>query len=381
MGGAVRFEPFLGVHLVGANHRAYFVVEDLRRGAGEGGQPGLLGEDQVVAQRHTEPARTFGDLERGEAVHVDVGGDCLRGACDVEVVAAVEVGMDPALEADLGGAVLDGFDDASLQLVEPEQVGIAAEVQRERALRERTELALEGADVRVVDVAVAHEGDGVTDRLGAQAVGDVRDASEVGAPCAEQGDDLLDVDFFAGEHTVEHLADCGARTRGPSRGECRGHQLRRCHVAARAPVVVAREAFGVGCALHCELHVGMQPPGRIAHVLGIHGEARRQCLADGFGGVSQRIECGPRPLGVDVIRSDGRDPAPVVDPGTDERAEIGRQVGRCLQVDLRRQDHARHGDGPEEFVGVAGVAAPHRGARLGQEVLHDHFLHVPVPGV
>jgi len=49
------------------------------------------------------------------------GGDRLGGACDLEVVVAVEVGMDPALQAHLGGAVFDGLDHSALQLVEAEQ--------------------------------------------------------------------------------------------------------------------------------------------------------------------------------------------------------------------------------------------------------------------
>ena len=297
-------------------------------------------------------------------MHVDVGGDRLRGAGDLEVVAAVEVGMDPALEAHLGGAVLDRFDHSALQLVEAEQVGVAAQVERQRPLRERAELALERADVRVVDVAVAHERDGVADRFRAQAVGDVRDPGEVGAARAEQGDDLFDVDLLAGEHTVEHFADRGARACGPSGGERRGHQARRRDVAAGAPVVVAGETFGVGGALHREAHVGVQPPLGFAHVLGVDGEARRERLADGLGRVAERVERGPRALGVHVVGRDRRDAAPVVDAGADERAEVGREVGRRLQVDLRRQDHARGGDGPEELVGIARVVPPHRGARL-----------------
>jgi len=85
-----------------------------------------------------------------------------------------------------------------------------------------TELALERADVRVVDVAVTHEGDGVADGLRAEPVGHVRDPREVGAACAEQRDDLFDVDFLTGEHTVEHLTDRGTGARRPSAGSVAG---------------------------------------------------------------------------------------------------------------------------------------------------------------
>ena len=57
------------------------------------------------------------------------------------------------------------------------------------------------------------------------------------------------------------------------------------------------------------------------------------------------------------------------------------QVGGRLQVDRRVEHQPGGGDGPEELVRVAGRRAPHRGAGLGQEVLDDHLLHVPVAGV
>ena len=68
---AVRLQPLLGVHLVGADHRPHLVVEDLGRGARQRREPGLLGQREVLAERHPEPAGALGDLERGEAVHVD----------------------------------------------------------------------------------------------------------------------------------------------------------------------------------------------------------------------------------------------------------------------------------------------------------------------
>ncbi len=74
------FEPLLGVHLVGAQHRADFVVEDLGRGAGQGAQPGVHQPAQVVGERFAEALRAFGDLERGEAVDVDVGRRLFHGA-------------------------------------------------------------------------------------------------------------------------------------------------------------------------------------------------------------------------------------------------------------------------------------------------------------
>ena len=145
------------------------------------------------------------------------GRDRLHRARDVDVVVAVEVGMDPALEAHLGRAALDRLDDAPLHLLELEQVRLAAQVERERPLRERAEPALERADVRVVDVAVADERDLVADDLAAQLVGDRGDPRDLGTARREQRDDLVDADLFAGDDAVEHLADRAARARAARR--------------------------------------------------------------------------------------------------------------------------------------------------------------------
>ena len=51
-------------------------------------------------------------------MHVDVGGGLLHGPGDVDVVVAVEVGVDAALQADLGGAELGGLARALGDVVE-----------------------------------------------------------------------------------------------------------------------------------------------------------------------------------------------------------------------------------------------------------------------
>ena len=185
-------------------------------------EPGVLREHEVLAERHAEPAGAFGDLERGEPVHVDLRRDLLHRPRHVEVVLAVEVGVDAALETHLGGAALDRFDDPPLDLVAVEEIRVAAEVQRQRTLREGAELALERADVRVVDVAIAHERDRVAHGLAPQLIGDrARPRATSGPRALEQRDDLVDADFFAREHTVEHVADGRAGARRPPGGRQR----------------------------------------------------------------------------------------------------------------------------------------------------------------
>ena len=122
----------------------------------------------------------------------------------------------------------------------------------------------------------------------------------------------------------------------------------------------------------------MQPLVGAPHELRVHREARREHEARGLGRVAQAVERGPRPFGVHVVDRDRRDAAPVVDAGREQRREIVAQVRGRLEVHVGGQDQPGRRDRPEELVGGARLGAVHRGARLGQEVLHDHFLHVTV---
>ena len=91
-----------------------------------------------------------------------------HGRHDVDVVVAVEFGVDATLQADFRRPLRLGFSDALADLVQGQKIGIAPQVERKRTLREGTEPTLERADVRVVDVAVDDEGDVVADEVTAQ---------------------------------------------------------------------------------------------------------------------------------------------------------------------------------------------------------------------
>ena len=158
--GSVHLEPLRGRDLVRADDRADLVVEHLGGGARERGEPLVAEALEVVAQRDAERRGALPDLERAEGVDVQLGHGVLDRADDRDVVVAVEAGMDPALEADLGGAALPGLDGAPDDLRVRDEVGLAAQVRRELPLREGAEAAAEVADVRVLDVP----GDDVGDR-------------------------------------------------------------------------------------------------------------------------------------------------------------------------------------------------------------------------
>ena len=60
----------------------------------------------------------------------------------------------------------------------------------------------------------------------------------------------------------------------------------------------------------------------------------------------EAFERRPGPLRVHVVGGHRRDPAPVVDPGLEQRDQIVGEVGRGLEVDLGRQDQPGHRDRP-----------------------------------
>ena len=153
-------ELILSGQSIGAN----VVVENLGGGAGQRLQPGVLQPCEVRHEVLLGSTRTLEDLERAEGVDVDRGRARAHRGHHVDVVVAVELGMDATLETDLGGALGFGLAHPLADLVERQEVGVAAKVERQRTLREGAEAALEGADVGVVDVAIDHETDGVAHR-------------------------------------------------------------------------------------------------------------------------------------------------------------------------------------------------------------------------
>ena len=109
----------------------------------------------------------------------------------------------------------------------------------------------------------------------------------------------------------------------------------------------------------------------------------RQALAQGEppgGGLSgQLADLRPRALGVDVVRGQRGDPAPVVDPGRQHHPVlVADQVRRGLDTRLRPEDQPGNGDGRGEVVELGVRDAAHPGVRLGPEVLHDDFLDAAV---
>ena len=156
VGGLHDLEPAGGVLLEGAHPPARRVGQDLGATSRNRVQPGLAQGDQRVAQVHPRELGHERDLDGREAVHVDRV-RALDEAQQVQIPRKRKIWVDPTLQQDLHAAQRLHLVDLGPDLVEREGVGVAA-LRAGRAV-ERAELAVDVADVRVVDVAVHDVGD------------------------------------------------------------------------------------------------------------------------------------------------------------------------------------------------------------------------------
>ena len=110
------FEPLAGLDLVGADHRADLIVEDLGRSAGQRAQSSRLQLAQEIGERAAESLGALPDLERREGVDVDVGHRLFDRTANPEVGGSGIFRVDPALHADFGGASIPGLLNPPLDL-------------------------------------------------------------------------------------------------------------------------------------------------------------------------------------------------------------------------------------------------------------------------
>ena len=129
---------------------------------------------------------------------------CLHRLEDLDVGAAGVFGMDAPLHAHFRAAPRPGFPGAPLDLVVGQIVGAPAQVFRQLALGKGAELALEIADIGVVDVAVDDKTDGVAVDGRAQRIGGPGDGAEVLAPRLEQAHHVVLGEVFALSGRIEN---------------------------------------------------------------------------------------------------------------------------------------------------------------------------------
>ena len=160
---------------------------------------------------------------------VHLGNRFVHGAGDIDVVVAVEVGVNTALKADLRRTEIGCFLRALYEILEREEIWSAAKVERQRTLAESAELALERTDVGVVDVAIVDERNLVAIDLPTKIVGNLGDGDHFRSPCFEQSHDLVESDPLSETDTFENFGDASA-------GTCdTRNQDRRSNARARVP--------------------------------------------------------------------------------------------------------------------------------------------------
>ncbi len=277
--------------------------------------PASRSVDEVLGERHPRAPGALGHLEGGEGVDVDP----LRAGPDrldhVEVVVAVEARVDATLEADLGRALRLGLGHPAGDLLQLEQVRGAAQVERQRALGEGAEPALERADVGVVDVPVGDEGDRVAHDLGPQLVGQLGDRPHLRPRRREQRDDLVLADLLAaraprpGPRRPRPVAEAGRET-GRGRAAPAARRRRPSTTRRRGPRPSASERSRTKNRM-----LVVEPALGFERELGVDREAGRERVAGRLGRRLEAFERRPGPLGVHVVGRHRRDPAPVVDPG------------------------------------------------------------------
>ena len=313
---------------------------------------------------------------------MDLGRRLLGEPQPAAVVLQRVLGVDAPLHADLCRSELDRLADSGPEVVLADVVG----VRRALALAEAAEGAADDADVGEVDVAVDDEGRGLAGQLGSQAVGgDSHLLDHLRPRLREQGGQLV-----LGE--LGPLAALGDRLRRQPGFEPLLATPARSPPGDEAPVAELD---------HIQ-HPLLHPFG--VHVLGIDAEALGQRVALRGQRLAQLVRAREGVLGGDVVAV-GREAAEVRGAGGDELGPPVGEVRGHLDAHLGHQPPAlgdqplhvldRHLAGPfghrcrlpvgdprlpaasRRLVGDLGdlltVVAP-----VGDEVLQDHLLDVPV---
>ena len=375
MGGADHRQPFAHANLVGAKNFPDRRIEDFRGGPGKGAEPCI---DQPFEERvdgKAERRRALADLERREGVNVHVGRRRLHRAGYRDVGLAGVIGMDAALETDLGRAPIPGLAHAPRNLFEVEVVGRSAQPCARPSLGESAEPAGVRADVGVVDVAVDDIGDGISGDLAPHRVRRFHDRIEPAAARGEKVGDLAVVQAPPRGRLVEHgnqIVDSDRRRRDT-------RFRRRILRHSRPPALLPREAFRIDRPSHRRRERPIEPAIGFEGVSRVDREAFHENLARGGAAPGERFDLRPGRLGIDVVGRDRRDPAPVVEARRDQIGVcLGAQIGRCLDAHRRAEHDTRGGDGPGEVFRGRLRRVGHPRSWLRPEILDDDFLDMPV---
>ena len=193
VGGVVHVEPDLRGLLPGRDEPSHAIGEDLCTAARERPEPDRLELAQHLLVREPGERRHVVDLGRRVALEKDVGKRLVELRDRVPVEVEGDVGVLAVHHVDLGEAgelpLREGVRD---ELVGGDRVGLLLLLGR----RERAELALHAADVRLVQIHVLHEEDAVVPAPHAAGeVGELADGEQVVG--LEEREPVVEVETFA----------------------------------------------------------------------------------------------------------------------------------------------------------------------------------------
>ena len=352
-------------------------------------------------------------------MHMHAGDTRLHGADEVPIEGGRQVGMDPALHADLARAGEPRLLGPIGHLVQREGVGLRIDL----ALGERAEAATDVADVREVDVAVADVGDLGTDRLGPEVVGHttqrvqrlavgpeqrqrlvVGDRRVRARPCASASADLGVDPCWAGrarrprprvtalsfvERPVDRLGVIAqARRRRPSRTRARSSAActsssGSCH-ATGAGRVLGGEPVGTEQRVDRRPHRAGEPGiGLARRTAGRSPAAPGAALPRAAVVAASRSICGHGRSGLTWSGVIGETPPQSLMPASRSRSRCvssdrlgGACTLTCGPITIRATATAARNVSSDGLGRVV-----HRGPRLRPEVLDDHLLDVVVAAV
>ncbi len=225
VGRVVDVEPDVRMFLARRDQRPDAVGEDLRAATREGAEPGVLELAQHLFVREAGQRRHVVDLGGRVALEVHVGERLRERADRVDVEVEPDVRVLAVDHVDLGeagcGALLDRVAD---ELLRRDRVGVLLLARR----RERAELALHPADVRLVQVEVLDEVDLVVPAAhAAREVGELAQREQVVG--LEDREPVLEVEALPRLDLLPQRAE-----RGCLFEKCHGQRLRSTTASASA---------------------------------------------------------------------------------------------------------------------------------------------------
>ena len=153
--------------LVGAQLLTHAIIQNFRGGAWDASQPFVLHHAQIVAQRQASFLDAVINLHRREGMNVHFRNRALDGPQQIPVVKSVEILRQPALNANLRGAAIPGFERSPHDFAERERISVRCSGPASKPAK----TAPHETHVGEIDVAVHDVGDRVADRLPPQSIG------------------------------------------------------------------------------------------------------------------------------------------------------------------------------------------------------------------